>query len=278
MSHNELETSRYGGSPIELYLFRYGDGAFQYHGFTDSVREVVHEGLTYVPAAIDRGDDEASGNRDRKDMSIKMSGKNPILDFFDIYPPDYPISLTIRTGHDGDPDEEFVVTYSGGVINAKDSGTGQSVIVCRTTAAYGRMAGLRRNYQYGCPYVLYGGDCKASKDARKQTASVSSLSLNSLVFAPGWEGPLDAEKYTGGYVQFTSAENTVSRKIIRVEAADDELVLSGPTGDLAIGDPVDIYPGCGLNATDCFSIHDNIENYGGQLWIPLENPVNRNTY
>ena len=91
-----------------------------------------------------------------------------------------------------------------------------------------------------------------------------------------WNGPLLPEKFIGGFVQITDRIGSVWT-ILRVEG--NLLTLSGDLNKLPINTDLSILPGCNHDMTDCKGVHNNLPNYGGQPWIPLENPFgSRNNF
>jgi hypothetical protein len=65
-----------------------------------------------------------------------------------------------------------------------------------------RRPGLRRNYQYGCPLVLYSvgdGQCNADKASKTLSATVASRERRDRHADAGWNGAFAAAKFLGGY-------------------------------------------------------------------------------
>ena len=40
----------------------------------------------------------------------------------------------------------------------------------------------------------------------------------------------------------------------------------------SVGPMATVYPGCSHNTTDCDTVFDNLDNYGGFPYLPSENP------
>lgn len=277
MSFSQYDESRGSGRLAEIYLFRYGLGANDYHAFCDQERTITYAGIDYLPAPIDRGRHKADGGRERRDLSIQMANQNPILNMFLIYPPDYAISVLIRAGHVNDPADEFVPVWTGTISNVKWGSSGVAELICRPFSAASRQGGLRRHWQLGCPHVLYGSQCRALEIPATTTTSVTNVQNNKVTLPGGWN-PSPVIKYLGGKVTWTVGANKTRRSILRVEADSRTLVLSGPTIGLLVGSSVDVALGCNRTMDDCLNLHNNIHNYGGDPWIPLVNPVNTNPY
>lgn len=277
MSFNQYDTSRASGRIAEIYLFTYGEGAGDYYAFTDQERVVTYFGVDYNPVPIDRGRFQANGGRERRDLTIQVANENPVPNLFTIYPPDYPVSVSIRAGHIGDPANEFVPVWSGRVLNVRWGEDGIAELICRPLAAASRQGGLRRHWQLGCPHVLFGGQCRALEAPATVSVGVTSVLNNRVTLAAGWNAqPVD--KYVTGKVSWVVGANTIRRSILRIEPDARTLVLSGPALNLSVGDTVDVTLGCNRTMDDCLNLHNNIHNFGGDPWIPLVNPVNTNPF
>lgn len=276
MTYDAYEAGRATGSPVETYLFTYGLGANDYAAFTDAERSFTLAGKTYVAVPITRDAISTSGGRtDRRDIKVKMSAKDDMLNLFQIYPPDQPISVLIKSGHAEDGDEEFVATFVGKVINVKTLADGWAEVLCRPLWTASRQGGLRRHYQLGCPHVLYGSQCGASETDVTTTATAYP-SLNKVTLASGWEGAYTINKFRGGWLEWDDGDNTHRRTILSINT--NTLTLSGPVIGLSAGHAMRVVIGCNRQMGDCLDIHANINNYGGQPWIPTKNPVNTNPF
>lgn len=282
MSFDKHEESRTLGLPAVLALFRYGSQDSEFYAYTNAENPVVFDSITYVPTPMDFGKIESSGTLDKKTLEIRLPLTTEIAELF-ILPPSYPVTLILRRGHLNDPHAQFLVEWSGRVLSCSREGA-EGVLSCEPISTAMRRAGLRRNYQYGCPHVLYGPQCNANKAAATSSQVVISVEPAAVHLSDGWETELRAEKALGGLVQWVGPFGTILRTILSVEALNT-LHLNAPTTGLKPGDTVSVSLGCNHRFeltgprtgvfvdTDCFTIHDNVPNYGGQPWIPLDNPV-----
>lgn len=278
MSFAEFETSRFGGKPVELFRFTYGAGVDDYYAWTDAERVVFFDGVYYQPVPIQRGKLTENGGRERKDLTITISAKSPLVSMFYIYPPDQAITLAIRVGHLDDPANEFLPLWTGRVLNVKEAEDGTAAVTCRPLVAATKQTGLRRHYQLGCPHNLYGGKCKADQAAATQATTASAVSYSTVTLAAGWNGARPVAKFLGGMLTWTKQGNPRRRTILRIAADNVTVTLAGSTDGLEAGAAVSAVLGCNHQMGDCQDLHANIHNYGGQPWIPFTNPVNTNPY
>jgi len=282
MTFAAFEDSREDGEPIQLFHFRYGEGATEYYAYTDHTEplSIDHGGsigvIDYEPVPIKRSDIESNGTLDKSAIKVTTDISTGLAELFRVYPPANVVSLTIRMGHIGDADEEYLVIWAGRVVAfmRQDSElqlTGEPI----STSL--RRPGLRATYGLGCRHVLYGEHCTADKGAATVSSTVASIDGATVTLAPGWEGAFPAVKFQRGLLEWDTPGGLIdSRMIIRVEG--DTLSLSGIPNGLSVSDPVDVVLGCNHKAYaaedgDCQPLHDRINNYGGFLWTPDVNPI-----
>ncbi len=298
MSFAEIELSRDKGSPVELYLFLYRSSApFRYFAYTDAEQpitifdETIEENITYQPIAIDRDTIKASGRLDKQALEVRTPQSVGLADLFRFFPPSETVNLFIRQGHADDAVSQFLVCWSGRVLNFKVQGA-EAIYSCEPIATSLRRAGLRRNYQYGCPHALYGAQCKANKAAASTDVVVLGVNRAVVTLSSSWSSR--KSKYVNGMAEWTTADGLVERRSILRCNSDGTVVLDGRAAGLTAGMTVTMILGCDHTVTDCGGIvlsggtatydatknlHDNIQNYGGQPWIPTKNPVGiRNPY
>lgn len=273
MTYSNFEMNRQEGQPATLYFIQWGTASGSYFAYTDSDVAIVHNGITYTPVVIGRADYEASGSLDRKSLEIDITPKCEFVKMYATTPPSVKVGLTIREGHLTDAAADYPVIWTG-VIKNVNREPPYAKIVAEPLDSLMAMPGLRRYYMFGCPHVLYDQrTCRANKETHRRNLIPELIGANFVRFAPGWHGSLLPENYIGGYLEWTdSGGNTQIRTAINFGNTEDEIII-GSTANLSPGTTMAFYAGCNRNPTDCTQIYNNIINYGGQEFIPLENPV-----
>lgn len=285
MTYAAIDESRHDGEPLELYVFRYGSFPGAFFAYNNGEKPFDYDGETYDPLPIQRGQVVSAGTLDKATMKITVPMSSEIAELFRAYPPGQVVTLTIRCGHVNDPDAEFPVCWVGRVLSAARA-TGTSGgdmrkvdLSCEPSSTSMRRSGLRRHFQLTCPHVLYGDKCQANKAAATVTGTISALTYNTLTLTAGWNGSFPVAKFVGGLVEWDGDVLRERRSILSV--AGNVLTLAGPTTGLAISDTVDVVLGCNHQAGasgDCVVLHNNILNFGGFPYIPLQNPVHTNPF
>jgi len=273
---NMVETSRYGGRPVELYYFRYGKAPNEFAAYTNAEVPVSWDSVTYIPTPIDRDAIKASGTLDKSALGVRMPARQTIPELFRVYPPSYVVTLIIRQGHfiEGGT-TEFLTCWAGRVTNCKFEGN-QAELSGEPIQTSMRRTGLRESYQVPCPHALYGVRCRAQKQSF--AASITAVDGTVVTLAEGWNTSGQPQaKFIGGMIEFDQGVNVIPRTILRVLAAD-VLLISGFVPGLRPESEIRMVLGCGHTLTDCETVHQNVLNYGGVFALPLDSPFGKNPF
>lgn len=264
-------TSRFSSRPVELYRFVHGPRPTDVTCYTDGETPVVFDGLTYNPMPVRREKINSSGTLDNSSLEVGLPHTTTVPQLFRVYPPDYVVYLTIFQGDARDPDKDFRPIWIGRVLSVSFEGV-EAKLNGEPISTSFRRSGLRKNYQYMCPHVLYGPRCNASKAAATVSATVHSITGRSVALNTTL---VNQERFAGGMIEWTIAGVTSARTIISAATVDGrtELLLTGLPTDLRPGSAVSAIRGCRHTLVACRDEHNNAPNYGGCPWIPLTNPI-----
>lgn len=273
MTFEYFENSEDLGEPINLFKFKYGPGASDVYCYTDAEEDVVFGGETYEAVPISRSDITSSGTTDKSTLEIDMDRRGPVPELFRVYPPSWTVTLIIWQGHLNDPNQDYKVLFSGIVLScAREKGL-VATLSCEPASISMQRIGLRRNWQYMCPHVLYGAQCRANKAAA--TSGHTTQSVNGR-FVTLTSAPASVSQYLNGMVEWTTdTGRTEIRTILAIgtEGGYTKFTLSGVAQGLEAGQAINAVKGCGHVLSDCSGIHGNTPNFGGQPYIPLKNPL-----
>lgn len=283
MTFAAIEESRTKGEPVALYHFQYGEAADKFFGYTDAEVAITHLGRIYLPIPIIMGSVRSSGTLDRQSIEVRTPQNVDLAELFRLTPPSQVVTLVVKQGHLGDPDSQFLATWTGRVLGHKRQGN-EAIYTVESVATSMRRAILRRHYMLGCPHVLYGPQCKASKAAATSSLSVLAVSGPLVTLSPTWAADAVKPKYVAGLAEWTTLDNLKeARMILAIKGLTlNQLLLDSAPKGLIAGMTLDVILGCNHQAgldDDCIVLHDNILNFGGQPWIPTKNPIGiKNTY
>lgn len=277
MSFSRQETSRFRGTPVELYYFEFGRKPGQFYAYTNADDQIDFEGVSYRPLPLDRDGVKTDGSLDKTLLNIRMPKTAELPELFRVYPPSTVVNCIIRQGHQKDDGTytEFLVVFTGRIINCTRSGNEATVGVEPIQTSL-RRTGLRQHYQYSCPHALYGPRCKAPK--KVFNALVARIDGTTLTLVDGWNTSGQPEvHFRGGMVEWESSQNDEPRTILQ-NPESNVFVLSGFLRELRVGDMVQMVLGCPHDLRSCHAIHGNVLNFGGCAWIPFENPFGKNPF
>lgn len=283
MPVTEYRGSRSQSATVELYQFIYGEGANDVYTFTNSEQPITYGDFTYAPLAISHDNIKSEGRPTGNELKITVPRSSSIAGhfrgviprrviFIRIYQGDIPHSTDHSTLSDN---ASFDAIYFGRVTEASPRNS-ETVMTCNTAGMGMKRPGLTRNYQRQCAFVLYGERCQASRAAATQAATVATISGETVTLTSGWEGSRSQADFIGGIFEWTGTHGTEYRAILNCDG--DTVTLDGYAPDLEAGDSVNMILGCNRTMGACTALHNNILNFGGEPYIPLENPVNKNNF
>ena len=299
MAFAPVETSRHAGAPVALYYFRYGQSTGSYYAWTDATHPITAPGsiggisVTYTPQPIMRKNISQSGTLDKATIEISIPRDLPITDRFRVYPPSQVVSAVIRQGHLGETQGDYPACWVGRIVGFSFKGS-TVILALEPFSTSMRRVGLRRNYQFSCPHVLFEPNtCRASKPHATTLVNVTSISGNVLTMpAAWWPNTISVLKYLNGTVEYTNTDGNFEIRMILQIINGKDLFLDGIPLGMIPGQQISAILGCnrlsGITDTngDCTNLHvqagisspvPNIINFGGQPWIPQVNPVGPGT-
>jgi len=273
MTFSAYDSHPHKGTPVELYLFEFGNDRLAY---TNADEDILFNGVTYKAEPIVRDRIFISGRNDKSSVKLTISTRSRLADLLRNYPPSDVIAVTIWQGHLDDPDQEFKVVWKGRVLSMARKGVNVEMQMESILVSFNRH-GLRRNYQIPCTHVLFDQWCKANEAAATTATTAASVGPNHVIPPNGWN-PHPLEKYKAGKVRWDGPYGPEHRMILNVDTASGKLLLSGPTVGLVAGQPIDVTLGCNHRMDDCQNLFNNIMNYGGCPWMPMKSPFRGNQF
>ena len=289
MSIQYLEQSRTLGKPINFYLIEGAGDNFQEtpvgpFGFNDGEQTMVlpwierfingrNEPVPFIDWPIKNSDITSDGTLDKSDLTVTMALGSALDSIFLAYPPSQVVNLTVFEGHVDDEliPSNYPATWIGRILTSGRE-VNELTLNCQPVSSSIKRPGLRRNYQIGCPHVLYGNHCRANRAAATIQRTVSTINRNviNLTASIGVNQGLDL----GGLVEWINVNNGLKeiRTITAMRPDGAAVTIRGVMRGLTPGTQINLIRGCNHLMSGC-DTHSNILNYGGQPFIPLENPL-----
>src|SRR5574343_2107807 len=171
--------SRFFGRPVELYRFVYASDPEQSYRYTDAEFPVTYGGELYSPIPIKRGTSTNNGTLDKSVLEVNVPYNTEVPELFRVAPPTFAVTLTIYQGEAEDATAEYKPLWSGRVLGCSWQGV-EAKLNCEPISTALTRVGLRRNFQYMCPHMLYGDNCRADKLAATGTTTIDIFLAKSV--------------------------------------------------------------------------------------------------
>ena len=254
--------------------FGFDAGEFGPYAFCDGEVPITRAGITYQPFPVSISDITSNGNLDKSDITVTLARGSLFENEFIGFPVSHVVNLIVFQGHTNDaPTLYDYPAIWVGRVGAPAFENETIAFNCVPVSTSIQRPGLRRNYQLSCPHVLFGQQCRASRNAATVTRTVTAISGSSVTFNTPL--PLAASKYRGGLLEWTSDGHSSIRTIVSVTEVKTGIGMRGNLRGLMVGSTIKVTFGCNRLQSDCRNLHQNILNFGGQSSIPLENPLSQ---
>lgn len=275
-NYTDAEGSFKEGQPSFLYHF-FGDTIGHWR-FTNQTRPFtlynnvgVEDGI-YEPWPIKHGDISLNMTADKKDLQVTLSAGSTLDDIYTAYPPTENLNLVIRRTHNNGSAwfENAPVSWMGHAAAVEFTGASEVEITCIPTIVSAMRPGLRRNFQLNCPLQLYGPQCTVDRAAFTTSHTVAQVFGNRIEVAATISA---ADRYRGGIVTWINSKG--QRESLGIRHIGNNALgvyFTGKIRDLPVGTTIEISMGCNHTTQNCL-MFNNILNYGGQPYIPLNNPA-----
>ena len=249
-------------------------GNFGPYAFCDGETPITRGGITYIPFPISVSEINTSGSLDKSDITVTLARGTEMESEFIGFPTSQVVNLIVFQGHVGD--DPTISNYPALWVGRVGSPTFENesiAFTCVPVSTSVQRPGLRRNYQLTCPHVLFGPKCRAQRKSATITRRVTGIFGNLVNINANL--PLNGDKYKGGMIEWLSDGKSSLRTIVKVSQTNDQIAVRGNLRGVNIGDVIKITLGCNRLQSDCSNLHNNILNFGGQPYIPLENPLSQ---
>lgn len=161
MAFDALERSRWGGQPIQLFIFQRQGTLWR---FANSARDELLGGETFLGNSnITRGALRDSTEALKNNLEIvipylvdptsaEFPNTQELGNLWRPYPPSDRVYVTCLTKHRGD--DVAVIEWTGRVVSPKFTGTTLE-LTCEPTRSNGRRTGVQKRFQRDCWKTLY---------------------------------------------------------------------------------------------------------------------------
>lgn len=253
--------------PVEFYHI-YREGGDEHWYYTSGDIAVTFDGNVYTPATMER--DAIEYNSDMNVTTVKVRAAfitDPIIDFIVQNPVEVLWIQIMKLHRDQDPLEANVL-FTGQMKSVTIKGAqGEAEVV--GFEWYFKQQIPRYRFQPGCNNTLYDDYCTINKASFTHAVTVSGVSADGLTLTSGDFDALADDYLVFGYIAFND-----NLRLITSHTGNTIEIRYRIIG-LTAGASATVYAGCDLKAETCRDKFNNINNFFGHPYIPVENPATR---
>lgn len=261
MTYANTERSVDAGEPFEVYEFTGTSGVYRY---TSSSKFETVDGEEYEPIQIDRTSIEIGSVIDSPmtvDIHVPLSSDLARAYGFANTPDD--LSVKIMRAHRGQPGFSVEWMADALLYNIEDN----SLVIKTGSKLQSAIGGPASTIyvQYNCNNTLYDARCKVDPNAHKATTVATYIDGRIISVVNMTYG--DGELVNG----IARNVRTNERRGIAANS-DNKLTLAFSFNDIVVGDEIEMLQGCDNRMSTCAARFNNIVNYTGFRYVPLNNP------
>jgi hypothetical protein len=263
MTYNDYDISANEAKPIELYDIYDSDGT-HYRKHTGDA-DIIYMGQIYSKGIVDRTEIIIGGEiADDNTVTITLERGDTLAARFIPAPIDGLVFVNIYRQYE----DTYSKLWSGYLTFAKyDENVVPSLIFENILSSFVRM-GHRRRCSRLCNHALYKTGCNVNQELYKVTGTISNISglvITSSAFATESGG-----YWVGGKIRVGNAY-----RLIKAHTTNT-ITIDRLFADVEIGNSHTTYAGCGHTPTLCLNKFGNKINFGGNEFLPYENPFGKN--
>jgi uncharacterized phage protein (TIGR02218 family) len=249
-------------------LYRFDNNGVIYT-WTNVNKKISYNSETYYPETITRGNIAQSREQARSSLSITVPRTNPLGKFFISQAQEWPVSIIVY-----EIKGSQTTTVFTGSVQTFGAAINEVTFECETIKASQRIAGLRGRYQKTCRHALYERGCNLNANDFATAMVCTSILSKDKIRVP-LAANLTNGDLTGGMVRYKGVRKYVRHHNGEVLTLMNSFIsLNNEVYDSGSAD-ITVYAGCAHNFTVCLNKFDNLDNFGGFPWLPIDNPFTR---
>ena len=255
--------------PNELFhIWReVGDTHWRY---TSLDSPVTYGGNQFDPAVINRGSVKYDSQFDVSTLDVTFGYlTDPAIEYIAQNPVERLWIEVLRFFDDVSPDEVSVI-FVGQIKNVSFQGN-SAVARCVGFEHYLKQRIPKYRFQIGCNNDLFDTFCSTDGGPvaadYKTTTTITAIDADGVVLTSSDFGLQSDGYYTRGYIKWGYYYRMI------VDHTGNNITIRFTIPTLTTGQSIDAYAGCDRQLATCRSKFNNIDNFFGHPWIPLDNPA-----
>jgi uncharacterized phage protein (TIGR02218 family) len=258
-AHEEGRTKK----PAELYHVWFGSTHWRY---TNGDVAVTYNGNVYSRADISRGVVSFDSTLEVRKLDVIFARSSRPMPEFIAQNPAEPLWIEILRLHREQSPYEAGVIFIGQISNVAFKGL-DGMAECVGFESYLRQPIPVYRYQPECNWEVFSARCKLSDTAYKIDAVLTDLSADGLELTSAAFGTKDDHYFRFGKAVFNGHSRLITYHVGEI------IKIRYSIPYLAIGSTVETTAGCDGDIETCRDKFNNVVNFGGHPYIPLDNPV-----
>lgn len=254
--------------PLELYhIWREGGVHWRYTSYSSVLS---YGGNNFTPALIQRGSAKYDAQFEVTTLDVTFGYiEDPVVEYIAQNPVELLWIEVLRFFEDVTP-EEVSVIFVGQIKNVNFQGN-VGIAKCVGFEHYLKQRIPKYRWQVGCNNDLFDTFCSTDggpqADSYKTTTTITAVDADGVVLTSSDFG-LKADGYfTRGYLKWGDYYRMI------VDHTGNDITIRFDMPYFASGQQVDAFAGCDRQLTTCRDKFDNVLNFFGHPWIPMDNPA-----
>ena len=250
--------------PIELYhIWRDGGSHWYYTSFGSTI---TYDSNDYEPATLIRGPVRYDTQFEVTTLRVTFGYlTDPVIEYIAQNPVEL-LWIDVRKYYEDVAPEETGVIFVGQIKNVTFQGNNADVN-CVGFEHYLSQRIPKFRFQLGCNNDLFDSFCGVAKASWKTTTTITAVDTDGVVLTSADFALEDDHYFTRGYIQW----GDYYRMIVNHEG--DEITIRFNMPGFTTGESIDAYAGCDRQLLTCHDKFDNVSEFFGHPWIPLDNPA-----
>ncbi len=261
LSKDEKETRL----PVELYHIWNNSGT--HWRYTSGDSNIEYESETYLPRPIQRGSLEYNEEISSTKVSLQINYiSEPVIQYLANNPVEIMWVQILKLFRDSSPFSASSL-FMGTIKNVSFKGVAANV-ECTGFEQFLTKGIPRFRYQPSCNYFLYDDFCTIDKTNFQLDTDVTTIDSTGLIITNSDFALEDDNFYSLGYLEFGNHKRMI------IYHTGNTIKIRYPISELVATDSITVFAGCNKTPETCRDKFDNILNFGGHPYVPIDNPMN----
>lgn len=264
------EEESFNREPSELYHIWTEDGSYNWY-YTSGDCNISYDGNNYVPATLKRSVVLYDTSLEVTSLSLDIGRlENPIMEYLSLSPLKTTWISIMKVHRNSNPISAMVI-FIGQIKSVSFKGP-QAKVSCVGFEYILKQSIPIGKFQKACNHSVFDDKCSLNRSSY-ETETAVTVSDKGLILTSEDFGLKVNGYFSRGFVLFDNGGH-IERRMI-TQHSGNNIKLRFKFLDLVNFDTVKAYPGCDQREITCKDKFDNLDNFQGFIFIPIDNPATR---